>query len=95
MEPTINSGDIALGERHPKNVSQGDVLLLKSPLEPEELIVKRLKGMPGDIKRYGFMFSEVCLLLCLLYFIFSCVFYCITIENLLSIGSTRTHVARR
>lgn len=59
MEPTIHSGDIAIGERHPKNVTRGDVLLLKSPLEPEDLIVKRLKGLPGDIKRSGFLFAEV------------------------------------
>lgn len=59
MEPTFHTGDIIVGERHPKNITSGNILVLRSPFDPDGYIVKRLMGLPGDIKRYGLTFTKV------------------------------------
>lgn len=59
MEPTFHTGDLIIGERRPKNITYGNILVVRSPFDPECYIVKRLMGLPGDIKRHRFTFCKV------------------------------------
>ncbi|KAK3910996.1 Mitochondrial inner membrane protease subunit 1 [Frankliniella fusca] len=59
MEPTFHTGDFIIGERRPKDVTYGNILILRSPFDPEGYLVKRLMGLPGDIKRNGLSFTKV------------------------------------
>ncbi|KAJ1530358.1 hypothetical protein ONE63_005270 [Megalurothrips usitatus] len=55
MEPTFHTGDFVIGERYPRNVSYGNILVARSPSDPNEYVVKRLAGLPGDVKHFGFL----------------------------------------
>ena len=55
MLPTLaNEGELVIEDRmtfrlFPDRLSRGDLITLKSPLEPERIICKRVIGLPGDI----------------------------------------------
>ncbi|TFK76914.1 LexA/Signal peptidase, partial [Pluteus cervinus] len=55
MLPTFNAhGDIVLENRlairlNPDNISRGDLVTLRSPIDPNRIICKRVLGLPGDI----------------------------------------------
>lgn len=56
MLPTLaDGGEIVLEDRrlsyrlNPTSVSRGDLVTLKSPLDPTRIICKRVIGLPGDI----------------------------------------------
>jgi inner membrane protease subunit 1 len=55
MLPTLaNEGEIVIEDRltfrlYPDRLSRGDLITLKSPLEPGRIICKRVLGLPGDI----------------------------------------------
>ncbi|KAF8898530.1 peptidase S24/S26A/S26B/S26C [Infundibulicybe gibba] len=54
MLPTIaNEGEVVIEDRltlrlDPKSISRGDLITLKSPLDPTRIICKRVLGLPGD-----------------------------------------------
>ncbi|TFK30626.1 signal peptidase I family protein [Coprinopsis marcescibilis] len=55
MLPTLAvSGELVIEDRlsihlNPSNISRGELLVLKSPLDSRRLICKRVAGLPGDI----------------------------------------------
>ncbi|XP_022695476.1 mitochondrial inner membrane protease subunit 1-like isoform X2 [Varroa jacobsoni] len=52
MEPTIQSGDMIVVERitaHTRNFQRGDIVVCRSPTDPDSLLCKRVVGLPGDI----------------------------------------------
>lgn len=58
MTPTFNPGteslinDIALvkkfGLKNKNNLTRGDIIIFRSPLDPEKILTKRIIGMQGD-----------------------------------------------
>jgi inner membrane protease subunit 1 len=57
MEPTIYSNDILLTERITprfQRIKKGDIIIAKSPSDPQIYICKRVTGMPGDTVLVGF-----------------------------------------
>lgn len=58
MTPTFNPGtetlinDIALvkkyGLKNKNNLSRGDIILFRSPIDPEKILTKRIIGLQGD-----------------------------------------------
>ena len=52
MLPTLNlSGDVLLAEHVSHRVGKvgaGDVVLVRSPLDPKKIVTKRIMGMEGD-----------------------------------------------
>jgi inner membrane protease subunit 1 len=57
MEPTIYSNDILLTERITprfQRIKKGDIIIAKSPSDPQIYICKRVTGMPGDAVLVGF-----------------------------------------
>jgi signal peptidase I len=48
MEPTYLDGDRLLIERGLGEVQRGDVLVIRNPLASQELLVKRVVGLPGE-----------------------------------------------
>jgi inner membrane protease subunit 1 len=51
MEPTIYSDDIIISEHITSKLSKyerGDVVILRSPSNPQMFICKRIIGVPGD-----------------------------------------------
>lgn len=51
MEPTLHSNNVLLTERisrRTNRLDRGDIVVAKSPNKPEQLICKRIVGMPGD-----------------------------------------------
>jgi inner membrane protease subunit 1 len=55
MLPTLaDEGELVIEDRmtfrlFPDRLSRGDLITLKSPLEPHRIICKRLIGLPGDL----------------------------------------------
>ncbi|KAF9457091.1 peptidase S24/S26A/S26B/S26C [Collybia nuda] len=55
MLPTLaHEGEIVIEDRltyriFPQRISRGDLVTLKSPLEPGRIVCKRIIGLPGDI----------------------------------------------
>jgi len=50
MSPTTLSRDIILAQRHhaTANLRRGQVVLYRSPMDPEKVAVKRVVGLEGD-----------------------------------------------
>lgn len=51
MEPTLYTNNLLLTERVSRRMNgleRGDIVIAKSPNKPEQLICKRIVGMPGD-----------------------------------------------
>lgn len=51
MEPTLHTNSLLVTERISKrlqNFERGDIVIAKSPIEPQMLICKRIVGIPGD-----------------------------------------------
>jgi signal peptidase I len=49
MTPTVAPGDhLLLDKRHPTEVAVGDVVVLHDPLDPGDLVVKRVIAVGGD-----------------------------------------------
>lgn len=46
MYPTLQTGTLLVGVRHPKQISRGDILVFQPPGGVK--LIKRLIGMPGD-----------------------------------------------
>lgn len=55
MLPTLaDSGEIVIEDRltyrlNPGSVARGDLITLRSPIDPSRIICKRVLGLPGDI----------------------------------------------
>lgn len=55
MLPTLaDSGEIVVEDRltyrlNPGSVARGDLITLRSPIDPSRIICKRVLGLPGDI----------------------------------------------
>lgn len=51
MEPTLRTNNLLVTERISKrfqNFDRGDIVIAKSPIEPEMMVCKRIVGLPGD-----------------------------------------------
>lgn len=48
MEPALVEGDRLLVWRHPRRLVRGDVVVVRSPLAPDELLVKRVVAQEGE-----------------------------------------------
>lgn len=50
MEPTLKNGSTAYFNRlfRTKNLGIGDVVLVRSPLDPQSVLIARIVGKPGD-----------------------------------------------
>ncbi|XP_066586217.1 mitochondrial inner membrane protease subunit 1 isoform X2 [Prorops nasuta] len=51
MEPVLNHNDIIFAERlsvKTHNYEKGDIVILKCPDDPKQLICKRILALPGD-----------------------------------------------
>ena len=48
MEPTLHGGQRVWGLRHFSRIKRGDVVLFRSPLNPAEVLVKRVVASAGD-----------------------------------------------
>lgn len=51
MQPTLQTNDVLLTERISKrfhNFDRGDIIIAKSPIDPKQMICKRIVGLPGD-----------------------------------------------
>lgn len=51
MEPTLYTNNVLMTERISKrfkNFDRGDIVISKSPNEPQQFICKRIVGLPGD-----------------------------------------------
>ncbi|KFM79088.1 Mitochondrial inner membrane protease subunit 1, partial [Stegodyphus mimosarum] len=62
MEPTLFSNDIVLTEHISiirKNINRGDIIVSRSPSNPKLFICKRVKAIPGDKVRRGFVTQVV------------------------------------
>lgn len=55
MAPTLEVGDQILVTRYFAAPQRGDVVVFQSPMQPDELMVKRVIGLPGDVidSRFG------------------------------------------
>ncbi|CDK24612.1 unnamed protein product [Kuraishia capsulata CBS 1993] len=53
FNPAVNSSDYVLlwkwNIRDPENLNYNDVVLLKSPMNPQKVFAKRIKGVQGDV----------------------------------------------
>ncbi|HLJ73773.1 MAG TPA: signal peptidase I [Thermoanaerobaculia bacterium] len=49
MEPTLQIGDHILVTPYRSLPQRGDVIVFHSPIRPDELLVKRITGVPGDL----------------------------------------------
>jgi len=49
MEPTLQIGDHILVTPYRSEPQRGDVIVFHSPIRPDELMVKRIAGVPGDL----------------------------------------------
>lgn len=49
MEPTLQVGDHILVVPYRAEPHRGDVIVFRSPVNAEELMVKRIAGVPGDL----------------------------------------------
>jgi signal peptidase I len=49
MEPTLQVGDHILVTAYRSEPQRGDVIVFRSPLNADELMVKRITGVPGDL----------------------------------------------
>jgi len=58
MLPTINEDDIVIAKRWPlidkANVPRGSVVILRSPVNPREMICKRVKAIEDDEVKHEF-----------------------------------------
>ncbi len=48
MQPTLAPGDRVLVVKPHGEVSRGDLLVMHNPLDPDELLIKRVLGLPED-----------------------------------------------
>jgi signal peptidase I len=49
MQPTVLAGDRLFASRSDKHPRYGDVIVLESPEHPDQLLVKRVIALPGDV----------------------------------------------
>jgi signal peptidase I len=54
MAPTLQAGDhIVVTPYHGGAPRRGDIVVFRAPISPEELMVKRIAGTPGDVVDAG------------------------------------------
>jgi mitochondrial inner membrane protease subunit 1 len=54
MLPTFRDFDVVVEDclslrLDPKNLARGDIITLKSPMDPNRIVCKRILGLPGDV----------------------------------------------
>lgn len=62
MEPTIHTDDVVISEHispRMQSVKRGDIVIARSPQNPQQFICKRVTGLPGDQMLAGFSVSVV------------------------------------
>ncbi|OTF78721.1 mitochondrial inner membrane protease subunit 1-like protein [Euroglyphus maynei] len=63
MEPTIIHNDIIIAEKytaafHRNDYKRGDIVVVRSPMNPHQFICKRIVAMPGDMINQRYHFSN-------------------------------------
>lgn len=59
MEPTIQNNDVIIAEKltstfRKNDYKRGDIVVVRSPLNPHNFICKRIAGLPGDSVRVNY-----------------------------------------
>ncbi|KAH7642097.1 mitochondrial inner membrane protease subunit 1-like protein [Dermatophagoides farinae] len=63
MEPTILNNDIIIAEKyntafHRNDYKRGDIVVVRSPMNPHQFICKRIVALPGDMISQRYHFSS-------------------------------------